>query len=92
MDHTDATRWHSPHGVPRGARLAPDRMARAIGLAMDVGVSCVEQLLAVGRRECVHRRALTQGAEASIDRPPSRCADTRLTAYHEALALHPTAW
>ena len=67
-------RWHSPHGVPaRGARLAPDRMARAIGLAMDVGVRCrVSSSCSPSRppRERVHRRALTHKARRrrSIDR------------------------
>ena len=45
------------HGVPGGARLAPERMARGVGLAMDVGVSRVEQLLVSGHGERVHRRA-----------------------------------
>ena len=51
-------RSYSRHGVPRGVRLAPERMARAVGLAMDVGVSCVERLLVYGRGERVHRRAV----------------------------------
>ena len=70
IDHAVTMRWHSPHGVPRGARLAPDRMARAIGLAMDVGVSCVEQLLVSGYGERVHRRSLgrTLPTRRSIDR------------------------
>ena len=68
--HDDGTRSRSPHGVPRGAHLAAERMARAHGLAMHVGVSCVDRLLVCGRGERVRCRALARSRRRylSIDR------------------------
>ena len=82
----------SPHGVPRDARVAAESMARAHVAAMDVSMSCVEQLLAVRRSERASTVDLYTTLDRQLDRPPSRCTLGRLTACHETLALQPNAW